>query len=118
MTVPSVDDAVEIGQLLAKYALHMTRDDIDAVINEVFAPGGTYSAFGSTYQLKDFPELVAAAPKGLFLVGPPVLDIAGDAGSGQQRCVLSTKQTTTCGSAGTPIRTPVPSKAGACGLGR
>ena len=49
----------------------MTRDDIDAVI-EVFTPDGTYSAFGDTYALADFPALVAAAPKGLFLTGTPV----------------------------------------------
>ena len=61
----------------------MTKDDVDAVI-EVFTPDGTYSAFGDTYPLADFPTLVAAAPKGLFLVGPPVLDVDGDTGSGQQ----------------------------------
>ena len=44
----------------------MTKDDIDAVI-EVFTPDGTYSAFGDTYALADFPALVAAAPKGLFI---------------------------------------------------
>ena len=32
----------------------------------------------------DFPTLVAAAPKGLFLVGPPVLELDGDVGTGQQ----------------------------------
>ena len=47
-------------------------------------PDGTYSAFGDTYQLVDFPMLVAAAPKGLFLVGPPLLELDGDVGTGQQ----------------------------------
>ena len=61
----------------------MTKDDIEAVV-EVFTPDGTYSAFGDTYQLADFPALVAAAPKGLFLVGPPVLELDGDVGTGQQ----------------------------------
>ena len=51
---------------------------------EVFTPDGTYSAFGDTYPLADFPTLVAAAPKGLFLVGPPVLELDGDEGTGQQ----------------------------------
>lgn len=78
-----VADVIEIGQLLARYALGMTKDDIDSVI-EVFTPDGTYSAFGDTYALGDFPALVAAAPKGLFLVGPPVLDLDGDTGTGQQ----------------------------------
>ncbi len=79
-----MSDVVEIQQLLAKYAVHMTQDDVETVMSEVFAPGGTYSAFGSTYQLQDFPTLVAAAPKGLFLVGPPELDLDGDTGKGYQ----------------------------------
>jgi hypothetical protein len=76
-------DIIEIEQLLARYAVGMTRDDIDAVI-AVFTPDGTYSAFGSTYGLDEFPELVAAAPKGLFLTGTPALDLDGDTGSGMQ----------------------------------
>jgi SnoaL-like domain len=76
-------DIIEIEQLLARYAIGMTRDDIDAVI-AVFTPDGTYSAFGSTYGLGEFPELVAAAPKGLFLTGTPTLDLEGDTGSGMQ----------------------------------
>jgi hypothetical protein len=74
-------DITEIQQLLARYAIGMTRDDIDAVM-EVFTPDGTYSAFGDTYALADFPELVRAAPKGLFLTGTPVLDIDGEGGTG------------------------------------
>ena len=73
----AVTDLVEIQQLLARYAVGMTADDIDAVM-DVFTPDGTYSAFGDTYALGDFPALVAAAPKGLFLVGPPALHLDGD----------------------------------------
>ncbi len=80
---PPIDDVIEIEQVLARYAVGMTRDDIDAVI-EVFTPNGSYSAFGDTYALADFPALVAAAPKGLFLVGPPALELDGDTGTGQQ----------------------------------
>ena len=82
MTAP-VQDIVEIEQLLARYALGMTMDDIEAVM-ALFTPDGRYSAFGSTYPLADFPALVAAAPKGLFLVGPPVLELDGDSGTGRQ----------------------------------
>jgi hypothetical protein len=76
-------DLVELEQLLARYAVGMTKDDIDAVV-DVFTPDGTYSAFGDVYALADFPRLVAAAPKGLFLVGPPAIEIDGDHGSGEQ----------------------------------
>jgi SnoaL-like domain len=78
-----IADIIELEQLLARYAVGMTQDDIEAVI-EVFTPDGTYSAFGDTYTLADFPTLVAAAPKGLFLTGPPVLELDGDEGTGQQ----------------------------------
>ncbi|HUC35646.1 MAG TPA: nuclear transport factor 2 family protein [Acidimicrobiales bacterium] len=78
-----VEDVAEIEQMLARYALGMTKDDIEEVA-AVFTPDGSYSAFGDTYTLADFPALVAAAPKGLFLVGPPVLELDGDSGSGEQ----------------------------------
>ena len=90
----------------------MTKDDVEAVM-EVFTPDGTYSAFGDTYALADFPTLVAAAPKGLFLVGP-----AGASSStatpapASSRCASSTRPTTTCASAGTPTPTGAPTTAG------
>ncbi len=83
MEHPPAGDVVELQQLLARYAVGMTKDDVDSVM-EVFTPDGTYSAFGDTYPLADFPTLVAAAPKGLFLVGPPALTLDGDTGSGRQ----------------------------------
>jgi hypothetical protein len=83
MAGPPIDDVLELQALLARYALGMTKDDVESVM-EVFTPDGTYSAFGDVYPLADFPALVAAAPKGLFLVGPPVLELDGDTGSGQQ----------------------------------
>lgn len=83
MDGPPLDDVIEVQQLLARYAVAMTKYDIDAVI-DVFTPDGSYSAFGETYELHDFPKLVAAAPKGLFLVGPPALQLDGDAGTGEQ----------------------------------
>jgi hypothetical protein len=78
-----IADVIELQQLLARYAIGMTKDDVESVM-EVFTPDGTYSAFGDTYPLADFPTLVAAAPKGLFLVGPPVLELDGDEGTGEQ----------------------------------
>ena len=76
-------DIIEIEQLLARYAVAMTKDDIDAVM-EVFTADGAYSAFGDEYSLADFPRLVAAAPKGLFLVGPAEITLDGDEASGTQ----------------------------------
>ncbi|GAA0936939.1 nuclear transport factor 2 family protein [Actinocorallia libanotica] len=79
----SIDDLVEIQQLLAKYAVTITRGDIEGLVS-VFTPDGTYSAFGDTYPLDEFPELVAAAPKGLFMTGTPLVELSGDTASGTQ----------------------------------
>ena len=78
-----IADVIEIEQLLARYAVGMTQDDIEAVL-DVFTPDGSYSAFGATYPLGDFPSLVAAAPKGLFLTGTPSVELDGDTGTGYQ----------------------------------
>jgi hypothetical protein len=77
-----INDVIELEQVLAKYSVAMTQNDVERVMGEVFAPGGTYSAFGTTYTLADFPALVEAAPKGLFLTGTPALDLDVEAGTG------------------------------------
>lgn len=79
----STDDLVEIQQLLARYAVTITQEDIKGLVG-VFTPDGTYSAFGDTYGLDEFPALVAAAPKGLFLTGTAVVEVDGDTGTGTQ----------------------------------
>ncbi|HET6774433.1 MAG TPA: nuclear transport factor 2 family protein [Acidimicrobiales bacterium] len=76
-------DVIEIEQVLARYAVGMTKNDIEAVI-DVFTPDGTYGAFGDTYTLADFARLVQAAPKGLFLTGEPAIELDGDTGTGEQ----------------------------------
>lgn len=77
------EDLVAIQQLLARYAVTITKGDIDGLV-AVFTPDGTYSAFGDTYPLDEFPALVDAAPKGLFLTGTPVVEIDGDTANGTQ----------------------------------
>ena len=83
MTNAPIADVIEIEQLLAKYAVGMTKHDIDAVM-EVFTPDGSYTAFGTVYGLLDFPALAEAAPHGLYLVGTPLLELEGDTGTGEQ----------------------------------
>ena len=87
-------DVMELQQVLARYAVGMTQDDVEAV-TDVFTPDGSYSAFGETYTLKEFPALVAAAPKGLFLTGTPVLELDRAAGTGNgQQTLCFVDQTT------------------------
>src|SRR6202161_1128974 len=84
------DDLVEIQQLLARYAVTITQEDIDGLVG-VFTPDGTYSAFGETYALERFPVLVGAAPKGLFMTATPVIELAGDTATGTQPlCFIDT----------------------------
>jgi len=84
-SVDSVAAVVEINQLLARYAVTITQGDIPGLIG-VFTEDGTYSAFGDTYPLSEFPALVAAAPKGLFLTGTALvaLDESGSSATGTQ----------------------------------
>lgn len=85
-----ITDLVEIQQLLAKYAVTITQGDIDGLIS-VFTPDGTYSAFGSTYTLARFPELVDAAPKGLFMTGTALVNLtegADEATGTQPLCFI------------------------------
>lgn len=78
-----MDDAAELIHLCAVYALKMSQGDVHHIMEHVFTPDGSYSAFGDTYGLADWPRLVEAAPKGLFLTGAPVLDLDGDTGTGE-----------------------------------
>jgi hypothetical protein len=82
-TSDKTGDLVAIQQLLARYAVTISQGDTGGLL-KVFTPDGTYSAFGDTYPLDEFPELVEAAPKGLFLTGTPVIDLDGDTATGTQ----------------------------------
>jgi len=87
MDSQELSDIVEIEQLLATYAAGMTKDDVE-MVQEVFTSDGTYSAFGDVYPVEDFPRLVAAAPKGVFLTGTPAIELRGDDASGTQPLVM------------------------------
>jgi hypothetical protein len=78
-----IADVIEIEQLLARYAVSATRGDVEELL-KVFTPDGTYSAFGDTFTLEQFPGLLAAAPKGVFMTGTPLVELDGDTGTGVQ----------------------------------
>jgi hypothetical protein len=79
-----IDDVIELEQLLARYAVGMTKDDIDAVV-EVFTPTAPTAPSATPIRSADFPALVAAAPKGSSWWAHPLLDLDGDtSGTGQQ----------------------------------
>jgi len=96
----------------------MTKDDVEAVM-EVFTPDGTYSAFGDTYPLADFPHLGGGRSQGACSwVGLPVLELDGDQGTGQQPLCFVDQRTHDMRIGTTPIPTAVPNWAGGCTPGR
>ncbi len=82
-----IADIIELEQLLAKYAVAATMNDVETLV-EVFTPDGTYSAFGEVYALDDFPKLFEAAPSGLFSVGTPWVELDVEAGTGTGKQTL------------------------------
>jgi hypothetical protein len=82
LTGNRTEDIVEITQTCARYSVIMTQADLSDLLS-VFTPDGSYSAFGDTYPLSEFPGLVDSAPKGLYLTGTPAITFTGkDAATG------------------------------------
>jgi hypothetical protein len=77
LTASRIEDIVEISQTCARYAVTMTQGDMSDLLS-VFTADGTYSAFGDTFPLPEFPALVDAAPKGLYFTGTPVVTFTGE----------------------------------------
>ena len=113
MDQAQIADIIEVEQLLARYAVGMTRDDIDAVI-EVFTPDGTYSAFGDTYALARLPGAGGGRAQGPVPhrdAGPRARRRHRHRAS--RRSASSSRPPTTCASAGTPTPTAGPSRVAA-----
>jgi hypothetical protein len=85
MPRPPIADVIEVEQLLARYAVAMTQNDVETVVSEVFTPDVTYISFCTTYTLPDFPVLAAAFLKVPFPLWALVLDPVGDTGIGHPR---------------------------------
>jgi SnoaL-like domain len=77
------NDITDITQLLARYALNMSKGDYPGAAT-VFTPDATYSAFGQTHTLEEFPIYLKDAPHGLLVTSPPAIEIEGDTATGQQ----------------------------------
>ena len=61
---PTTEDIVELSHLCATYASRMTQGDIDHVIAHLMTADGTYSAFGDTYTLEDWPASGRSSAEG------------------------------------------------------
>ena len=95
--MPAVDpstvaDRLEITDLCARYAMHLSRFEVDELV-ELFLPDGTYTAFGEVYGMDLFAKLVSSAPRGQLIVNPPVITLNGDDAGGEQHYTFTDQKT-------------------------
>jgi alkylhydroperoxidase family enzyme len=57
MAGPPIDDVLELQALLARYALGMTKDDVESVM-EVFTPDGTWAELAADLDEQQLLDLI------------------------------------------------------------
>jgi 3-phenylpropionate/cinnamic acid dioxygenase small subunit len=66
---------VAIGDLLARYCLMLDLDDLDGWV-ALFTPDASFEVYGRSFEGHDgLREMMAGAPGGLHLGGPPVIEM-------------------------------------------
>ncbi len=69
------DDQVAITDLLARYCLTLDFDDVDGWVG-LFTPDAKYEVYGRSFDGHEgLRRMMEAAPGGLHLGGPPVIDM-------------------------------------------
>lgn len=76
---PTPEDHVAIVDLLARYCLTLDFDDVEGWVG-LFTPDARYEVYGRSFEGHEgLRRLIGAAPAGLHLGGPPVIEmIDGD----------------------------------------
>jgi len=92
--LPSPEDQVAIGQLLARYCLALDLDDIEAWV-DLFTPDASYEVYGRSWDGHDgLRKMMRGAPGGLHLGGPPVIEMTGpDTASTTQNLLFVERET-------------------------
>ena len=73
--LPTPEDHVAIADLLARYCLTLDADDADGWI-ALFLPDASFEVYGRSYDGHEgLRRMVTAAPGGLHLGGPPVIEM-------------------------------------------
>lgn len=68
-------DHVAIGQLMARYCLTLDHDDVDGWV-ALYTPDARYEVYGRTFEgHAGLRTMLAGAPGGLHLGGPPVIEM-------------------------------------------
>jgi hypothetical protein len=83
-----ITDRDAVGDLLARYCLHLDRDEHEEWLS-LFLPEATYEVYGHTFAGHDgLRRMLAGAPGGLHLGGPPVIRIEGDRARTEQNLLF------------------------------
>ncbi len=73
--MPTPEDNVAISQLLARYCITLDLDDVDGWV-ALFTPDASYEVYGRSFDgHTGLHRMMAGAPGGLHLGGPPVIDV-------------------------------------------
>ena len=73
--LPTPEDCVAITDLLARYCLTLDLDDVDGWV-ALFTDDASYDVYGRTFRGHDgLRRMLSAAPGGLHLGGPPVIEM-------------------------------------------
>lgn len=76
--LPSPEDHVAISSLLARYCLTLDLDDVEGWV-ALFTPDASYHVHGRSFNGHDgLRKMMNAAPGGLHLGGPPVIEMIDD----------------------------------------
>jgi hypothetical protein len=75
--LPSPEDHVAISALLARYCVSLDVDDVDGWV-ALFTPDARYEVYGRSFDGHEgLRRMLAGAPGGLHLGGPPVIEMTG-----------------------------------------
>ena len=68
------DDDLEIRNLLARYCVLLDQDDVEGWV-QLFTPDASYLVYGRSFDGHDgLRKMLAGAPGGLHLGGPPAIE--------------------------------------------
>jgi hypothetical protein len=75
--LPTPEDHVAIADLLARYCLALDADDVESWV-DLFLPDARYEVYGRSFDGHEgLRRMIGAAPGGLHLGGPPVIEMTG-----------------------------------------
>lgn len=82
------DDDAAIRNLLARYCIALDLDDVEQWVS-LFTVDASYEVYGRTFEGHEgLARMMAAAPGGLHLGGPPVVDFTSPDGALSRRNLL------------------------------